>query len=100
VLEPGDYQTTYGSRVDPWSDLVLPVLREIGARALAEQTGFKIRSIYDVLNRGVRPHQRRRVVYEERAIERACSGLEALGEAIPAGATASLRRYLQERGRR
>jgi Transmembrane secretion effector len=68
VLEQAEYQTSYGRRVDPWTELVLPVLREIGARALAQQTGFKVRSIYDVLNKGARPHPARRAVYEEVAM--------------------------------
>lgn len=94
MLEQADYQTSYGRRVDPWTDLYLPVLREIGARALAEQTGFKVRSIYDVLNRGVQPHLRRRAVYEERAISHAREALKALGEKVPTSAAAILRRYL------
>ena len=51
MLQQAEYQTTYDRRVDPWTDLVLSILRQLGARALAEQTGFKIRSIYDVLKR-------------------------------------------------
>jgi hypothetical protein len=62
VLEQAEYQTSYGCRVDRWSDLVLPILRQIGARALAEQTGFKVRSIYNVLNKAARPHPKRRAV--------------------------------------
>jgi hypothetical protein len=87
------------SSVDEMRELVLPVLREIGARALAEQTGFKIRSIYDVLNRGALPHARRRAVYEEQASAHARRALEALGEKVPASGTAVLQRYLQEQGR-
>jgi hypothetical protein len=96
VLEQAEYQTSYGRRVDPWTELVLPVLREIGARTLAEQTGFKVRSIYDVLMRGARPHPRRQAVYEERAIAHARRALEAMGDEVPASGTAILQRYLYE----
>jgi hypothetical protein len=99
VLEQADFQTSYGRRVDPWEQLVLPVLKQIGARKFAELTGFKIRSIYDVLNRGVRPHPRRRAVYEERAIAHARKALEVLGEKVPASGMAILQRYLQEQRR-
>jgi len=99
LLEQREYQTNYGRRVDVWTELVLPGLREFGARALAEQTGFKIRSIYDVLNRGALPHARRRAVYEEQASAHARRALEALGEKVPASGTAVLQRYLQEQGR-
>ena len=34
----------------------LPVLNAMGARTLAKETGFKVRSIYNVLNTGARPH--------------------------------------------
>jgi hypothetical protein len=95
VLDQAEYQTSYGRRVDPWTELILPILREIGARALAEQTGFKIRSIYDVLNRGARPHPRRRAVYEDKAIAHAHSQLEARDEEPPTTGAAILSRYLE-----
>jgi hypothetical protein len=94
VLELRQYQTSYGSRVDPWTELYLPVLKEIGARALAEQTEFKVRSIYDVLNRGVRPHLRRRANYEQCAIAHSRAVLTALGEQVPTSSAAILRTYL------
>jgi hypothetical protein len=97
VLEQAEYQTGYGRRVDPWTELYLPVLREIGARRLAEETGFKVRSIYDVLNRGVRPHAGRRTAYEDAAVAHACEQLTGWGEEAPESALAVLRRFLEVR---
>ena len=97
VFEQAEYQTSYGPRVDPWTELVLTVLREIGARALAEQTGFKIRLIYDVLNRGARPHASRRAAYETAAVARAREQLTGWGEEAPESTSAILRRYLELR---
>lgn len=99
VLEQAEYQTSYGRRVDHWTELVLPILREIGARALAEQTGFKIRSIYDVLNKNARPHAKRRTAYEEAALSHASSHLKNWSAEVPETGLAVLRRYLEERER-
>jgi hypothetical protein len=93
VLDQAEYQTSYGRRGDYWAELVVPVLREIGAKRLAGETGFKIRSIYDVLNRSVRPHPQRRVLYETCAVTYARNALEAAGEKFPGDGPAVLRRY-------
>jgi len=95
VLEQADFQTSYGRRVDPWEQLVLPVLKQIGPRKLAELTGFKIRSIYDVLNKGARPHPTRSAVYEEVALAFAKSELSARGKELSSDAVTILSRYLR-----
>ena len=95
VLDHGEYQTTYSRRVDPWTELYLPVLREIGARTLAELTGFKNRSIFDVLNRGARPHPLRRLRYQDAAVSYASGRLMSRGATVPVSDLEVLRLYLK-----
>lgn len=61
VADPADYRTDYGVRADPWSELVLPVLREMGAAVATQRTDRTWRrSIERIINDGHRPRSTER----------------------------------------
>jgi hypothetical protein len=96
VTDPGEYRTSYGHRGDRWYAHVLPVLRDMGARLVAERTGFGLRGVHKVLRGNTRPHPKRRATYEAVAVAFAA---EQLGEPTVSDGTDVLRRYLEVRGR-
>jgi hypothetical protein len=99
VLDAAEFETSYGRRGDRWTRLIVPVLRAIGAGAISERTGFSIRSVYDVLNRGVRPHLARRAVYERIAVEHAQAVLTSpSADRCATSRDAILASYLQQQG--
>jgi hypothetical protein len=44
VVDPTEYRTEFGSRADPWTELVLPVLRAIGTTEIVARTSGAWRS--------------------------------------------------------
>ena len=46
---PGDYRTTYGNRGNRWHDLVVPVLRNMGAQEVIARTGRKKSAVYEAI---------------------------------------------------
>ena len=88
VTDPAEYRVEYGSRVDRWSVLVVPVLREMGAAEVARRTGRARRAVERAVRRSQpsRPHAATRA-----ALTRLASGWagERLGMATPPGDHAS-----------
>jgi hypothetical protein len=54
-----------------------------------------VRSIYNVLNKGARPHPTRRTVYEEVALAFAKCEFSARGEVVTSDPSAMFNRYLR-----
>jgi hypothetical protein len=71
ITAPVDYRTDYGSRGDRWRFLVLPVLRAIGARGLAERTGMSRRAAERALRpqNPTEPHSSTKALYLKAAAE-------------------------------
>jgi hypothetical protein len=71
ITAPADYRTDYGTRADRWRFLVLPVLRAIGARVLAERTGMSRRAVERALRRQkpTEPHAATKALYVRAAAE-------------------------------
>ena len=53
ITDPADYRADYGSRADPWAELVVPVLQRMGASEVVQRTrpGWR-RSIERVIKDG------------------------------------------------
>jgi hypothetical protein len=73
-LSPADYRNDYGPRANMWDQLVRPILTELGASHLIQNTGFGPTAVYDVL-RGATPHPDNRTRYERTAVEYATKRL-------------------------
>jgi len=56
VTDPAEYRVEYGSRVNRWSALVVPVLREMGAAEVAHRTGRSRRAIERAVSGRTVPH--------------------------------------------
>jgi hypothetical protein len=99
VHDAADYLNRYGCRASTWP-LVVEVLKEIGAPAVARATGASRQAMYDVLD-GALPRRKRRHELERIAASRARQQLLEWQIEPPATEAALLRLYLTEReGRR
>lgn len=49
TYDPDDYRSNYGNRGDRWSQLVLPILRSLGAEEVMKRSGRRKSAVYDVL---------------------------------------------------
>jgi len=89
VTDPAEYRVEYGSRVDRWSVLVVPVLQEMGAAEVTRLTGRSKRAVERAIRRSrpTRPHPSSRAVLTRAASDWAA---ERLGVAGPIGPHASL----------
>jgi hypothetical protein len=97
--EPSGYRNTYGDRADHWDVLVVPILAELGAVVLSEQTGFDPASVYRVLN-GSWPHPANGRRYEQAALDHARDRAANWDISVPHDLGAVLWLYLGERSRR
>ena len=96
VPDVGDYRNDYGTRADRWS-LIIPVLKDIGARAIIAQ-GIPRSTVYNTL-RGARPRDRENT-YFKIACAHAVSSLERWDQRPPAEPSTQLTAYLRERDQR
>ena len=61
VTDSRDYRTDYGTRAEPWAELVVPVLRRMGAVEVARRTDARWRrAIERVIEDGHNPRQAQR----------------------------------------
>jgi hypothetical protein len=61
VTVPEDYRTDYGARGDPWTELVVPVLRRMGASEVVQRTNPAWRrSVERIIKDGHQPKERSR----------------------------------------
>jgi len=98
VSDIGDYRNDYSTRADRWG-LVLPILRDIGARTIITITQDIPRSsVYNAL-RGARP-RKHEDTYLEIACAHAATNLERWGLGVPAEPSKRLTVYLRERDQR
>ena len=85
---------------DPWRALVLPVLREMPSRLLAEATGLSTRSVREIRNGHSRPRPRHREALMRAAADFARSRLRERGDADPNDDLAACASLLHEPGQR
>ena len=84
ATHPESYRSTYGNRGDRWSELVLPVLREVGVEELMRRTGRSRSTIYNVLSgQWVPKYGGPASSYRDTAIEVASEELRNLGRRLP-----------------
>jgi hypothetical protein len=82
-------------RRDLWRALVLPVLREMPSRDLAEAVGVSERRLRDVLNGRARPHPNSEASLTQVAVAFAQDRLRRRGPAVPADDMAAYAALLQ-----
>ena len=68
TTDPADFRNYYGNRTDPWAELYLPILNELGAARIVGQTELSSSAVYDVLN-GTEPRLANRHRYEALALD-------------------------------
>ena len=83
IIDPDDYRSQYGNRGDRWTELVLPILRELGAEEVMKRTGRKKSAVYAVLAGREVKYDRPAARYRDIAIEEAKSTLRAAGRRVP-----------------
>jgi hypothetical protein len=89
VTSPEEYRTDYGERSDRWSQLVLPVLRQMGASKVSQLASVSRRAVERALRVDGQavPHPLTKARYRQVAIDSARGGTPA-GSTSPAGWTA------------
>lgn len=93
MRDPAEYRADYGTRADPWTELVVPVLRRMGAAEVAQRTSPAWRrSVERIVADGHRPKGRGR----EQVLTRAAAAFarDRLGGSTLADDVAVLAAYL------
>lgn len=84
ATNPDAYRSAYGNRGDRWTELVLPVLREIGVEDLMRLTGKSRSTVYNVLSGSWEPkYGGPASVYRSAAMEEVRSWLVDLARPAP-----------------
>jgi hypothetical protein len=93
---PGTSVQHYGRRASVWDDLVLPVLRLIGAQEVARRARLDVRTLQRCirLDDPTMPHPRHRQALHRIAVAEARDALAALGRAVAGDGEAALYAYL------
>ena len=99
IGDPDAYRNHYGKRTDPWQELYLPILNELGAAKVIAHTGMSSSAVYEVLN-GSEPRRASRARYEELAVGHARAHLTDWGVPCPTTPASTAAVYLRERHRR
>jgi hypothetical protein len=99
VTGPGEYRNDYGTRSDPWKDLILPVLKDMGAARIIAH-GIPTATAYRTLSEPRRPRRANRERLQAAAVAFASERLAEWQLAVPSPAPAVLAAYLDERERR
>ncbi len=95
ITDPDQYLETHGTRGDRWSELVVPVLNEMGAKEVMARTGRKKSAVYEAIAGRSRPTGSEAAPYRQAAAEWAAEHLRARSEYVPrhwAGVLYRLRR--------
>lgn len=102
ITDPDDYPLRLGERGSIWSELELPVLRELGATAVAERLEVGASQVFKQLSQTTPPRKRlSKERYQRLAIEHARQQVHSRAVAIPSEWRAILWQYqreLQQRG--
>jgi hypothetical protein len=96
VTDPDEYRLGYGSRVDRWAALVLPVLKELGTEELIARTGRKRSAVFEVLAGRSRPSGARADTYLAAAAGFASERLGEVGAEASPDRAGTLYCYLRE----
>jgi hypothetical protein len=101
ITDFGAHSNYYGNRTDPWAELYMPILKELGAARIIEETSMSSSAVYGVLNATVdEPHAANRVRYQRVALAHARKRL-AQWDIPPPDAPASVAAlYVRERHQR
>lgn len=89
--------TAYAEALDPWKHFVVPVLQEIPARSLVEQTSLSRRTIQRLRNEHMRPHQRNAAALTAAAGSFARTQLKAYGIQAPRSDILACRAWIASR---
>lgn len=83
TYDPDDYRSQYGNRGERWTQLVLPILKQLGLEEVMKRTGREKSVVYEILA-GKRPkYDSPAARYREVAIEAAAEELERAGVRVP-----------------
>ncbi len=96
VNDPDDYRIEYGSRIDRWGALVLPVLKELGPEELIARTGRKRSAAFEVMAGRSRPFGARADTYLTAAAGFANKRLREVGAEAAPDRAGTLYCYLRE----
>ena len=99
VTASSEYRNDYGTRGDPWKELILPVLTDIGAASLIAHR-IPSATAYRVLSEPRRPRRATRDRLQAAAVAFATERLSEWELAVPSHAPEVLAAYLSERERR
>ncbi|MGH2965985.1 MAG: hypothetical protein ACRDMH_11470 [Solirubrobacterales bacterium] len=98
VTDTSKYRSDYGTRADPWTTLIHPTLKDMGAREIIEH-GIASSTAYDALS-GKVPRGANRSRLEAAAASHSVAKLTDWGLEAPGQPLAILVTYLHERDRR
>jgi len=99
VTDKGEYRNDYGSRGDPWDQLILPVLKDMGAANLIAH-GIPSATAYRALSEPRRPRPATRSRLQAAAATFATERLTERDLATPSGDLETLATHQTERERR
>ncbi len=78
-----DHRNQYGNRGNRWTQLVLPVLQELGAEEIMKRTGREKSAVYEVLTGKEIKYRGPAVRYRDVAVDEARRRLTSAGERVP-----------------
>ena len=99
VTDTSEYRNDYGTRGDAWTELILPVLQDMGAAALISH-GIPHTTAYRVLATSRQPRGTKAGQMETTAIDFANHRLTEWGRGAQTHSRETLNTYLEERERR
>ncbi len=99
VTDRGEYRNDYGMRGDPWQEVILPVLIDMGATRIVAH-GIPTATAYRALSEPRRPRRANRERLQATAVAFASERLSEWELAVPAHPPEVLTAYLVERERR
>ena len=99
VTDKGEYRNDYGTRGDPWEQLVLPMLNDMGAAMLIAD-GIPSATVYRLLSEPRQPRTATRDRLQAAAATFATEQLGNWGVRAPSGDFQALAAYQTERERR
>lgn len=86
----------YGHRADRWTELVLPVLRQMGVEEVMRRTDRSRSAVYDVLSGREMKYSGPAAVYTAAVADEAREAIARQGERTPRQPYGALRRWLSE----
>lgn len=81
ITNPDEYQETHGTRGDRWTELVVPVLQQMGVDEVMARTGRRKSAAYEAIAGRSRPSGIEAARYRDAAVEWAVEQDPSLGPA-------------------